>query len=286
MKNIIEVYCLIDNFVKFIHSKDPEKKVGRKRALSITDYVILTLFKQEHNFRTTKDLYNFVREYMSSYFPPVPSYQQFNEGINATFRYLVIISWLMSKHTRSKGAMYHVIDSTPMPVCNNQYRFSEKIFKGLAASGKNLNGWFWGFKLHLIINQNMEIESIKITNGSASDTSVLTDDFIDGIKGWLVGDKGYIGVDKAKDLSKKGIKLLTRTRKNMKKKPATSLHNYLFSKRQSIEGVFSYLKHRLFLINSYARSAEGFFVSVFSAIISYSLNRKDKSMLSISTFLA
>jgi len=62
----------------------------------------------------------------------------------------------------------------------------------------------------------------------------------------------------------------------MKKNPALSIHNYLFAKRQSIESTFSYLKHRLSAVNGYARSIEGFFVNVFSAIVTYSLNLKSK----------
>ncbi len=82
MKNIVEVYCLIDNFVKMIESKNTKILVGRKSALSKTDYITLALFKQEHGIKTTKQLYEFVRDYMQKDFPPLPSYQQFNEGIN------------------------------------------------------------------------------------------------------------------------------------------------------------------------------------------------------------
>ena len=154
--------------------------------------------------------------------------------------------------------------------------------KGLAYPGKNLNGWFWGFKLHLIINSNMEIESISITGGSTHDIDVLEGDFIEGIKGWLVGDKGYIGQKKKQELAKKNIKLVTRSRSNMKKNPSLPIHNYLLSKRQSIESTFSYLKHRLTALNSCARSVESFFVNVFSAIVTYTLNiTKIKNMCCI-----
>ena len=225
MKNIVEVYCLIDNFVKMIESKNTKILAGRKSALNKADYITLALFKQEYGIKTTKQLYEFVRDYMQKDFPPLPSYQQFNEGINSTFRYLVIIVWLLTKMTRKRGAKYHIVDSSPLPVCNNQYRFLAKVFKGLARPGKNLNGWFWGFKLHLIINQDMEIESIRISDGSMHDIDVLEGDFIEGIRGWLVGDKGYIGQKKAQDLAAKDIKLVTRTRANMKKNPALPIHN-------------------------------------------------------------
>ena len=66
----------------------------------------------------------------------------------------------------------------------------------------------------------------------------------------------------------------------MKKNPALPIHNYLLSKRQAIESTFSYLKHRLSALNSYARSAEGFFVNVFAALFSYTLKfTKNQNML-------
>jgi hypothetical protein len=277
MKNIVEVYCIIDNFVKKIDLEKPKREVGRKPMLSKTDCIFLSILKQEYGFKTNKQLYEFVKEYMAKDFPPLPSYQQFNHGIKLTFEYFVMIVWILTHLTKNNESKYHVVDSTPVPVCNNQYRFKSKLFKGLAATGKNINGWFFGFKIHIIINQNMDIESFKITNGSTKDLDALEGNFIDKIKGWLIGDKGYIGQKKAHELSKRGIKLLTRSRKNMKKIPALPIHNFLLSKRQKIESVFSCFKYRFTLLNSYARSVEGFFVNVFSAVSSYILKKSAKT---------
>jgi len=281
MKCIVEVYCFVDDFVKKFESNSSKKLAGRKSMLTKADYITLAIIKQEYGIKTTKQLYEFVQEYMQKDFRPLPSYQQFNDGIKLTFRYFVLISWLLTKMTRQKGSKYHIVDSSPLPVCNNQYRFIAKLFKGLARPGKNLNGWFWGFKLHLIINLNMEIESIRISDGSMRDTQALEGDFIEQIKGWLVGDKGYISKNKSKELAKKDLKLVTKPRVNMKKYPATPIQNFLLSKRQMIEATFSYLKHRLTVINHYARSIEGFFVNVFSAIVTYTMNLKIRKSLYI-----
>ena len=289
MKDLVEIYCFVDNFVKMIDQRNNKKMVGRKGILTKSDYVTLGIFKQQYGITTTKKLYLFVKEHMKQDFPNVPSYQQFNHGIKSTSRYFVTIAWLLTKMTYRKDSKYHIVDSSPMPVCNNQYRHSEKTFKGFASTGKNLNGWFWGFKLHIIINDNMEIEAVKITDGSTRDLDVLDGDFIEGIRGWLVGDKGYIGKKKTQDLSKKGIHLLTKPRKNMKKRPATNLHNFLLSMRQSIESVFSYLKHRLSLVSRFARSPEGFFANAFSAIVTYIIDSPKKtktlSLVDYSSFL-
>ncbi len=279
MKNIVEVYCLVDNLVKFLTPKIKKSLAGRPGNLTTTDYVVLAIIKQQIGIKTVKQFYEVAKNAYASCFPAFPSYQQFNHGIKSTFQFFIAISWILMQRVRRKGRKYHFVDSTPLEVCSNQYRFSAKLFKGLASAGKNMHGWFWGFKLHLIINDNMEIESLKITNGSASDISVLDKVFVEGIKGILIGDKGYVGEEKGIELAKNKLLLITKPRKNMRKLPATKEMNYLLSKRQSIESVFSALKYRLSAVNTFARSAESFFVSVFSAITAYSISLLPSKLL-------
>ena len=157
VKNLVEIYCLIDNLVKLFDSKTDKKRVGRTSKLSKTDFIVLAIIKQTLGFKTTKQLYNFATEYLQKDFHHFPSYQQFNEGITGTFKYFVLITWILTKKIPTKKTKYHIVDSTPLPVCNNQYRYLAKVFKGLASPGKNLNGWFWGFKLHLIVNDSLKI---------------------------------------------------------------------------------------------------------------------------------
>jgi hypothetical protein len=269
MKNIVEVYCLIDNFVKKIQAIEGKKKVGRKSVLTESDFITLAVIRQNYGIKTIKQFYDFVKDRMQSEFPQIPSYQQFNSGMINAFPYVCSIVWILSKINKNRTTNYHIVDSTPLPVCNNQRRFAAKIFRGAASSGKNLDGWFWGFKLHLIINDNMQIESIRITGGSTSDINALDEAFTKKISGFLVGDKGYLSKKKAATLAKRGITLITKPRKNMKQYPTTSTQRYLLSQRQKIEGVFGSLKHRLLLISRVARSPQGFFMGVFSALLYY-----------------
>ena len=44
------------------------------------------------------------------------------------------------------------IDSTPIRACKNKPIKCNKVFAGIATTGKSTMGWFYGFKLHLIIN--------------------------------------------------------------------------------------------------------------------------------------
>ena len=83
------------------------------------------------------------------------------------------------------------IDSAPIRVCKNKRITRNKIFKGLAEIGKSTMGWFYGFKLHLIINDKGEILNFVITKGNVDDRTPLKNKkFIKKLKGKLFGDKG------------------------------------------------------------------------------------------------
>ncbi|GAB1543671.1 hypothetical protein NUACC21_63470 [Scytonema sp. NUACC21] len=53
--------------------------------------------------------------------------------------------------------------STSIDICLTQRAKRNRVFKGLANWGKNSLGWYFGFKLHLIINDLVEIMSFMIT---------------------------------------------------------------------------------------------------------------------------
>ena len=101
------------------------------------------------------------------------------------------------------------------------------------------------------------------------DYNVLDGNMVKGLFGWMVGDKGYICSRVSQKLAKKGLKLLTKTKSNRKKYPATKFQNYLFSKREKIETVFSLLKFQLNMVATGAKSLLGFFSHLSASILLY-----------------
>ena len=93
----------------------------------------------------------------------------------------------------SKGEITGIsfFDSTSIKVCHNKRISRNKVFKGLAKLGKTTTGWFYGFKLHLVINDKGEILAFQLTPGNVSDVSML-ETLSSGLWGKLFGDKGYI----------------------------------------------------------------------------------------------
>lgn len=286
MKNIVEIYCLADDLVKFIEQKSGKKsKVGRRSLLSKAEYITIAIMKQEYGIRTNKKLYKFIKHCAPNLFSGLQSYAQFNEGLNSTLPHLLLFlqAWMQVNRTHNPGVYY--VDSTAMPICSNAHRYRVKIDLGLASSGKNIYGWFHGFKMHMIINYNMEIVSMKFTSGSTHDIKALDEKLTKGLIGFLIGDKGYISVKKQKELIQQGLILITKPRKNMKHLPATFLSIALLRGRQRIETVFGNLKHNLLFINRYARSLNGYFTQAIAALVTYCAQKYEKSSYPIADLL-
>jgi hypothetical protein len=58
-------------------------------------------------------------------------------------------------------------------VCHNRRISQHKVFDGLAARGRNSVDWFFGFKLHLIVNDRGEWLACRLTPGNANMTNRL-----------------------------------------------------------------------------------------------------------------
>src|SRR3982750_1893623 len=153
--------------------------------------------------------------------------------------------------------------------CDNHRLSRHKVFADLAQRGKM--GWFFGFKLHLVFNNDNEIVALKLTPGNVHDTTpvpALTRDLI----GKLFGDKGYLGQKLAEDLLRRGLTLFTRVRKNMKSLPLSLQDKALLNARNMAETIIGHIKEFSSLNLSKHRSAINAFVHIIAAITAYQIN--------------
>ena len=283
--NLEQIYCLADNFVKFIEKEVFKKSsVGRKGMLTRAEYLTIAIIKQDLGIKTNKKLYKLIKFCMQNAFSTLPSYSQFISGMNSNLLYLVYFLQIHTKINQQNSKGLYFVDSTPMPICSNAHRYAVKTDLGSASAGKNMNGWFYGYKLHLIINHNMDIVSFKFTTGSTNDTTALDEKLIKDLQGYLIGDKGYISSKKKKELAAKGLLLMTKPRKNMKQPPATPLSIALFKCRMKIESIFGTLKHEFSLINRYARSITGYFTQALAALVTYCLKNDEQYIYLMTSF--
>ena len=144
-------------------------------------------------------------------------------------------------------------------------------------------GWFYGFKLHLIINDEEEILSFSLTSGNVDDRNKeVMDSLIKEIFGKLFADRRYISQKLFEKLLQKEITLVTRAKKNIKNKLMDFYDRLMLRKRTVIESVNDFLKNICNIEHSRHRSMTNFLVNLVSVLAAYSFLPKKPSVCSAS----
>ena len=93
-----------------------------------------------------------------------------------------------------------------------------KVFENLAARGKTSVDWFFGFKLHLVVNHRGELLNLLVTPGNTDDCTPVPK-LLQQLFGKVFADNGYISQKLAKQLlTTAGIELITKLKRNMKQR--------------------------------------------------------------------
>jgi len=257
-------------------SKDAKKR-NRKTTLCDSEIITILIAFQGGQFRNFKHFYNhYVCHHLRDCFPNLVSYNRF---IELSHRSAVPFMLFLHYSCRGECTGINFIDSTVLRVCHNKRIKRNKVFKDLATVGKSTMGWFFGFKLHLIINDKGEILSFYLTKGNVDDRNAkaitkMTKD----IFGKLFGDKGYISKALSDMLFNDGIQLITAVRRNMKQKALSNEEKLLLRKRSVIETVNDELKNICHAEHTRHRSIAGFLLNIISAIAAYSFFPKKPSI--------
>ena len=138
-------------------------------------------------------------------------------------------------------------------------------------------GWFYGFKLHLIVNERGELLSVKLTQGNVDDRKPLPD-MCQSIIGKIFGDKGYISQALHDELLENNLELITSIRKNMKPRLLTLIDKLLLRKRSVIETINDQLKNISQIEHSRHRSPINFAVNLLAGLIAYCKQPKKPSI--------
>lgn len=155
---------------------------------------------------------------------------------------------------------------------------NNKVFSGIAKIGMSSYGWFMGFKLHIVINNQGQIMAIKITKGNASDISAV-DSITRGLCDKLFGGKAYIAKDIFAKLFSRGLRLFTGIRRGDMKNHLLDIEDKILLRcRSIIESVFNILKNSMNLEHSRHRSPVNFLVHILACVNSFNVNKSEKSL--------
>ena len=269
---ITDIFCIVDEFQKEFDSVTQKFILGNKPKqppkMSSSEVISIALFFHLSGFRCFKHFYLFyILRHMTTEFPKTVSYNRFTELMQAN-----LMSMTVFAKTCCLGACTGIsfVDSTPIRVCKNKRIKRNKVYKGLAATEKSTVGWFYGFKLHIIINDKGEIISFCITQANVDDREPLKNEgFLRNVFGKLFADKGYIGKQLFEALFVDDIHLVTSIRNNMKNSLMTMSEKLYLRKHSVIETVNDELKNICQVEHSRHRSFGNFLTNLISAIIAY-----------------
>jgi hypothetical protein len=278
---ITDIFCVVDEFCNdFDKTTEPYllgKPSKRPPVMSKSEVISICLLFHLSGFRCFKHFYMFyVQRHMQAEFPRTVSYNRFVE-LSAS----VLMPMTIFLKTCCLGTCTGIsfVDSTPIRVCHNKRIKRNKVFKDIAEVGKSTMGWFYGFKLHIVINDKGEILNFAITQANVDDREPLKNErFLKAVFGKLFADKGYISEKLAQILFVNDIHLITNIRNNMKNCLMTMHDKITLRKRSVIETVNDELKNICQLEHSRHRSFTNFIVNMIAGLIAYDFLPKKPSI--------
>jgi len=278
VNEVTDIFYLIDEFSKEFdlttsnyHLVEDTGKKRRNKPNRMSDSEVMTILVAFHlsGMRNLKAYYLFyVSKHLGSEFPKLVSYTRFVELQQRVVLPLVLF---LKACRMGKCTGISFIDSTTLKVCHIKREKQNRVFTDTATKGNGTLGWFFGFKLHLIINDKGEIISFVITQGNIDDRKPLSmESFIKNVSGKLYGDRGYISQELAQILFIDGIQLVYKMRNNMKGGEIPLTDRIMLRKRAVIESVNDELKNICQIEHTRHRSFTNFITNLIAGLLAYS----------------
>ena len=278
---LTQLFCDVDDFCQIFIPEwqksqlmHGEKKRNRPHRMSFSEMITIIVSYHQSGYRTFKWFYqNHVQKYWRTAFSGLLSYSRFVEIMPKIM--VPLSAFMKSRCGKSQGIAF--IDSTPLAVCKNIRIPRHKTFVAEAGRGKSSTGWFYGFKLHLIVNDQGEILSFCITPGNVDDRKPVPK-LVKSLFGKLFGDRGYISKKLTQIVADQNVTLITTLKKNMKAQCLDVFDKLMLRKRSIIETINDQLKNIFDLEHSRHRSLSNYLSNIVACLTAYSYQDKKPAL--------
>lgn len=287
--DITSTFCVVDDIVKNLISLNSNNykiasygrsgdgvKPGPKPKLNISEIATIIIYYHESHYDCFKHYYKkkILVEHKQDF--DLVSYTQFIKLISKSmYMIAMILTALLKKCT---GTSF--VDSSSIEVCKTYRINRHKVFGCLAKRSKTTKGWFYGFKVHLVITPTGDLVKVKFSSWNKDDRKAL-ERMTEGLFGKIFGDRGYIGKDFANKLKSRGIQMITRLKKGMKNILMDMDDKIMLLKRSLIETVIGKIKFLGKFEHSRHRSPQNAFAHMIGTLINYQLHDKKPSIVSL-----
>jgi hypothetical protein len=280
--SLLELFCSVDDFCQEYARMGQGKQLGNGKArrqrrgeLHLSEIMTIVIHFHQSHYRDFKAYYTeHVQVYLRREFPKLVSYTRFVELMPRTLTLLA----LYVQHCLGQCTGLSFIDSTSLVVCHNRRIHSHRVFEGIAERGKTSVGWFYGFKLHLVVNDCGDLLAFCLTTGNVDDRQPVPK-LARKLFGKLFGDKGYISQKLFNQLfADQSLPLIAKLRKNMKGQLMLYTDRLLLRRRAIIETVNDQLKNISQIEPTRHRSPLNFLVNLVAGLIAYCWQPKKPSL--------
>ena len=281
---LTKLFVEIDDFMKVCEPEIKKHLIGdgtmrrdRKGKLTLSEVMTLLVYFHMSGYRNFKEYYlKHVYVYMKGAFPDLVSYKRF---VALIAKAMLPLAAFMKNRRCGECTGISFVDSTTIEVCHVRRIHQHKVFKELAQRGKSSTGWFYGFKLHLVVNECGEILHFVFSPGNIDDRNEkVMGKLTQKLFGKLFGDKGYLSSKLFEFLWDKGIHMMTKLKRNMKNILMPIIDKLLLRKRTLIESINDQLKNISQLEHTRHRSPINAMVNWISALVAYSYQEKKPSI--------
>jgi hypothetical protein len=252
---------------------DGERQRKRSGRLSLSEMLTIMIGFHGSGFRTFKRYYQSLLSERQQEFPNLLSDNRFVEWIPSLTGPMA--AYLMHRFGEVTGIAF--VDSTALAVCGNKRITRNRVFRGRAKISRTTVGWFFGFKVHLVINDCGELLGIRVTPGNVDDRSPVRG-MCSKLIGKLFGDKGYLSQKLTEDLLQQGLHLVTSLRKNRRGKLLPLWDKLMLRKRSLIETVIDQLKNISQIEHTRHRSPTNCLVNILAGLAAYTHQAKKPSL--------
>lgn len=276
----VALFCSVDDFcqlfepvlqARVLHDRKCTRR--RKCKLALSEMLTIVIAFHQSHFRDFKAFYRYLQAYHLQDFPNLISYNRFVELMPRLI--VPLTGYLQTQFGAQSGIAF--VDSTPIRVCNNKRIQRNRVFADIAALGRSTVGWFFGFKLHLVVNEIGELLGVHLTPGNVDDRQPVPG-LTKRLSGKLYGDKGYISQKLFEELFDRGLQMFTTLRGNMKPKMMPLWDKLMLRKRSIIETINDQLKNISQVEHTRHRSICGFMVNLLAGLVAYTQQPKKPSI--------
>lgn len=247
--------------------------------ITLPEAACLAVLFQSSRIEHFKTFIDCLRPTLPRLFPKLPSYPRLCQWLKKSEQ--LLLGFVESNKAEPGSRLdRYAIDSTKIDP--HKDKNSPKSLRAATGAGRTHEGWFIGFKLHVLVDMHRRIVRIDLTPGNHHDLDPVKAGILKGVRGVVFGDSGYVSGEVKELLRTQDIALVAKPTKAMVDElwlfdriwGCKAKGGGEYRKRQTVEGVFSVLKRCFGLQSRSCRCASTLRSRIWASLAGYMLAQK------------